>query len=571
MNTTLHDRQVDDDTKPGDIAPAGASPSVPGRFVGGGRLGWTVAAVVAAVLVAVPVLMLAASILNPSGDVWAQQWRTGLPGELRDTALLLVGVAVGTVVLGSGLAWLVSAYQFPGSRQFGWMLILPLAVPSYILGFLTLSTVGQTGPVQDWWRDRFGQDAWFPSVESLGGAIVTFTLVMYPYVYLLARAALRDQASGAYQAARTLGATRAEASRRIVLPLVRPAVAAGAAIVIMETLTDFATVTYFGVDTVSVGVFQIWRGTYDRDAASEIATLVLAFALLAIGLERVARGRARFSQSTSAGAGIEPIRLRGARAALATGTCVALLLAAFVGPVVRLVLWAVQEQRSDRGTPQTDQFGGYLANSLQLVAFTVVVCITVAVVLSNAQRFGRPRVTRLATRVTAMGYAVPGPVVAIGVILAVVGFDQLLGRIGLELPGAVRTGSLLILVYAYAVRFLAPGLTAVESGIGQISDEVTASARTLGANTFETARRVHLPLTRSSLLAATVLVGVDALKELPIVLLLRPFGFDTLPVWVYNLASESRFQQAALPALSIILVALLPVAVLARRLDRPER
>lgn len=566
MTTTLHR----DDTAANDVTAEGERPSVARRFVGGGRIGWTVAAVVAAALVAVPVLMLAASILSPSGDVWAQQWRTRLPGELRDTALLLVGVAVGTIVLGSGLAWLVSAYRFPGSRQFGWMLILPLAMPSYILGFLTLSTVGRTGPVQDWWRDRFGQDAWFPDVESLGGAIVTFTLVMYPYVYLLARAALRDQASGAYQAARTLGATRAEASRRIVLPLVRPAVAAGAAIVIMETLTDFATVTYFGVDTVSVGVFQIWRGTYDRDAASEIATLVLAFALLAIGLERVARGRARFSQSTASGTGIEPIRLRGGRAALATGVCVTLLLAAFVGPVVRLVLWAVQEQRSSRGTPQIDQFSGYLGNSLQLVAFTVVVCITVAVVLANAQRFGQPRVTRLATRVTAMGYAVPGPVVAMGVILAVVGVDELLGRVGLDLPGAVRTGSLLILVYAYAVRFLAPGLTAVESGIGQVSDEVTASARTLGASTLETARRVHLPLTRSALLAATVLVGVDALKELPIVLLLRPFGFDTLPVWVYNLASESRFQQAALPSLSIIAVALLPVALLARGLDRNE-
>lgn len=525
-------------------------------------------AVVAAVLVAVPVVMLAASILTPSTEVWSQQWRTRLPGELRDTALLLVGVAIGTTVLGSGLAWLVSAYRFPGSRQFGWMLILPLAMPSYILGFLTLSTVGRTGPVQDWWRARFGIDAWFPPVESLGGAILTFTLVLYPYVYLLARAALRDQASGAYQAARTLGASRAEASRRIVLPLIRPAIAAGAAVVMMETLTDFATVQYFGVDTVSVGVFRIWRGTYDRNAASEIATLVLAFALLAIGLERVARGRARFSQSTASGVGIEPLRLTGRRAAAASGFCTALVLFAFVGPVVRLVVWAVQEQTSDRGTPQLDEYPEYLLNSLQLVVFTVIACIAVAVALANAQRFGRPRITRLATRVTAMGYAVPGPVVAIGVILVVVGVDDLLGRIGLDLPGAVRTGSLLILVYAYAVRFLAPGLSAVESGIGQVSEEVTASARTLGAPPLEVARRVHLPLARSSLLAATVLVGVDALKELPIVLLLRPFGFDTLPVWVYDLASESRFEQAALPALSIIVVALVPVVLLARRLDR---
>lgn len=528
-------------------------------------------AVAVAIVVATPVVMLVTSVLTPSRDVWAQQWATRLPGEIRTTATLLVGVTLGTVVLGTGLAWLVSAFRFPGSRHLSWMLILPLAMPSYILGFLTLSSVGRTGPVQDWWRDRFGQDAWFPRVESLTGAIVTFTLVLYPYVYLLARAALRDQAGGAFQAARTLGATRAEASRRIVLPLIRPAIAAGAAVVMMETLTDFATVQYFGVDTVSVGVFRIWRGTYDRDAASEIATLIVVFALVVIGLERVARGRARFAEDHAATTGIEPIRLRGKSAWAATAMCVTVVVAAFAGPTLRLAVWAVQEQRSDRGTPQLDQYPQYLRNSLQLVVITVVICMAVALVMANAQRFGRHRISRAATRVTALGYAVPGPVVAIGVILVVVGLDGLLDRVGLGLPGAVATGSLLILVYAYVVRFLAPGLVAVESGMGQVSAEMTASSRTLGAGTLETARRVHLPLTRSSLLAAAVLVGVDALKELPIVLLLRPFGFDTLPVWVYNLASESRFQQAALPAVSIVLVALIPVALLSLRLDRPER
>lgn len=536
-----------------------------------GRSGWTWASIVAALLVAIPVVMVVGSVLRPSTDVWSQQWSTRLPGEIRDTALLLTGVAVGTTVLGTGLAWLVSAFRFPGSRQFGWLLILPLAMPSYILGFLTLSTVGPTGPVQDWWRAQFGRDAWFPDVNSLWGAIATFTLVLYPYVYLLARAALRDQAGGAYQAARTLGATRTEATRRIVLPLIRPAIAAGGAVVMMETLTDFATVQYFGVDTVSVGVFRVWRGTYDRNAAAEIATLVLAFALLAIGLERIARGRARFGQSGGAGAGIEPARLRGWQAGIAVGTCLAVVLAAFAGPVIRLATWAIQEQRSDRGTPQLDQYPDYLWNSIQLVVFSVVACSIVAVVLANAQRFGRPRVTKLSSRITAMGYAVPGPVVAIGVILAVVGLDELLGRVGLDVPGAVATGSIVVLVYAYFIRFLAPGLGAVEAGMVQVSDEMTASARTLGSGSLDTMRRVHFPLMRSSLVVAAVLVGVDALKELPIVLLLRPFGFDTLPVWVYNLASESRYQQAALPALSIIAVAMLPVILLARQLDRPDR
>ena len=536
-----------------------------------GTAGWSLTSIIAALLVVVPVAMLASSILRPSPDVWAQQWRTRLPGELVTTAILLTGVAVGAVVLGVGLAWLVSAYEFRGVRTFGWMLILPFAMPSYILGFLTLSTFGRTGPIQDTWRSWFGPDAWFPEIESLTGAIVAFTLVLYPYVYLLARAALRDQAAGAYHAARTLGAGPSEAARRVVLPLVRPAIAAGAAIVMMETLTDFATVQYFGVDTVSVGVFRIWNGTYDRNAASEIATLVLGFALLAIGLERIGRGRARFGQSGGAAAGIERRTLTGWRSWAATAVCGGVVVAAFVGPVVQLLIWAVREQAGDRGTPLLDQYPGYLWNSLQLVFYTVLICTVVAVVVANARRFGGRRSTQLASRAIAVGYAVPGPVVGMGVILTMVAVDTGLEAAGLDLPGFVATGSLLVLVYAYTVRFLAPGLSAVESGVAQVPEEMTASARTLGATPLETARRVHLPLAKASLFSAAVLVGVDALKELPIVLLLRPLGFDTLPVWVYNLASESRYEQAALPALSIIVVALIPVFLLSRRLDGARR
>jgi iron(III) transport system permease protein len=238
--------------------------------------------------------------------------------------------------------------------------------------------------------------------------------------------------------------------------------------------------------------------------------------------------------------------------------------------VIRLAQWAIAEQRSERGTPQLEEYPTYLWHSVQLVIITVVVCVAVAVVIANAQRFGSARITRAAARASAAGYAVPGPVVGIGVLLTVVGVDSLLERIGLDLPGAVATGSLLVLAYAYAIRFLAPGLGAVEAGIGQVPDEMTASARTLGATPARIMWRIHLPLSKASLITAAVLVGVDALKELPIVLLLRPFGFDTLPVWVYMLVSESRFQQAALPALSIVAVALVPVILLARQLDRPD-
>lgn len=534
------------------------------------RLAWPTLAWLAALAVVVPIGFLVISILDPSEDVWRQQWETRLPGELRDTVILLVGVGVGCLVIGLGLAWLTSAYRFPGSRWFGWLLVAPLAMPSYVLGFVSLSVLGFTGPIQGWWRDQFGTDAWFPPVRSLGGAIAVFSLVLYPYVYLLARAALRDQAGQAYQAARSLGAGPAEAARRIVLPLLRPAIAAGASVVMMETLTDFATVQYFDVDTVSVGVFRIWRGSFDRDAASELATLVLVFALLVIGLERVVRGRARFASADGAGRGISPQRLRGLRAVAATGICTLVLAVAFAAPALQLIVWAVAEAGSDRGTPLVDRFGEFLLNSLILGAVTAAICVVVAITVTNAARFGSKRLVGLAARLTAVGYAVPGPVVAIGVLLALVAIDGALEAIGLDLPGVVATGSFVGLAYAYAVRFLAPALNAVEAGLGQVPEEMTASARSLGRRPSAVAAVVHTPLARTSILTATVMVAIDALKELPIVLLLRPFGFDTLSVWTFNLASESRFQQAALPALAIIVFALIPVAVLSSQLVRDE-
>jgi len=532
------------------------------------RLAWPAAAVVVAALVVVPVAMLATSVLDPNVEVWRQQWQTRLPDQLVDTAVLLVGVAAGSGAIGAGLAWLVTAYRFPGVRALGWLLVLPLAMPGYILGFVTLSLVGFTGPIQGWWRDRFGQDAWFPEVRSMGGAIVVLTLVLYPYVYLVARAALRDQAGAVYEAARTLGAGPVAAARRVVLPLLRPALAAGVAVVMMETLTDFATVQYFGVDTVSVGVFRIWRGTFDRDAASELATLVLVFALLVIGLERALRGRARYASAGGAGGGFVPKRLRGWRAVAATTACVGVVVLGFGAPAAQLVVWSVQEVRGERGVPLAGRFAEYLGNSVILAALTAGLCVAVALVVANASRFARSPVTGSAARLSSVGYAVPGPVVAIGVLLTLVAVDDLLGALGSGLPGVVATGSIVGLVYAYGVRFLAPGLNAVEAGLQQVPEEITATARSLGARPHRTARLVHLPLSRASVATAAVIVAVDALKELPIVLLLRPFGFDTLPVWVWNLASESRFEQAAVPALAIVAVAVVPVALLSWQLNR---
>ena len=532
---------------------------------------WPTIAIVVAFLVIVPVAFLSVSVLRPNTDVWRQQWQTRLPGQLLDTAVLLVGVGFGALFLGTAMAWLVTAYRFPGSRVFGWLLIAPLAMPSYVLGFVTLSVFGFGGPIAGVWRSAFGDDAWFPQIRSMGGAIIVFTLVLYPYVFLLARTALAEQAGGAYAVARSLGASPGEAARRVVFPMLRPALAAGVGIVLMETLTDFATVQYFGVDTVSVGVFRIWRGTFDRDAAAEFATLVLVVALAVIGLERALRGKARFGEAAGKAAGVSATKLTGFKAVSATVACVAVLALSFGAPTAQLVMWAIDEATGSRGTPLVGRFLDFLGNSLVLATLTAVTCMIAAVVVVNAARFSKSRVTRWATRFTAIGYAMPGPVVAIGVVLALVALDDGLEAIGLNLPGVIATGSVLGLVYAYSVRFIAPGLNAVEAGLDQVSEEVTASARSLGTRPSSIIGRIHMPLSRASVLTGSVLVAIDAVKELPIALLLRPIGFDTLSVWTFNLASESRFQQASLPALAIIVVALVPVALLSRQLAQgPE-
>lgn len=532
------------------------------------RAGWTGAALVVALLAVAPIATVLGGVLRPDAELWRQQWETRLPGQIWASLVLVVGVSAGTILLGVGLAWLVGAHDFPGRGFFSWALVLPLAIPAYILGFVTTSVLGVAGPVQTWWRDAAGRDAWFPEIRSLPFAIATFTLTLYPYVYLLARAALRDQAGDALWVARSLGASRWEAFRRVVLPMLRPAIAAGAAVVVMETLTDFATVQYFGVDTVTVGVFRIWRGTYDRDAAAEIASLVLLFAILVIGLERASRGRARFAEAGGSSPGAGRHRLRGAAAVAATASASAVVIVAFAAPCLRLATWALSEQGSDRGTPLLDRYLDFVRNSVWLALLTVAVCVVVSILVVNARRFVPGRLLNAARRAATVGYAVPGPVVAMGVVIALVAVDQALGAFGRGLPGTVATGSFLALVYAYGVRFLAPSVASTESGLDQVPDDLTASARSLGARPWSVVGRVHLPLSRASLLAAAILVGVDALKELPIALLLRPIGFDTLSVWVYNLASESRFQQAALPALTIVAVALVPVALLSRGLDR---
>ena len=531
--------------------------------MGNGRPAWSFAVLLVALLVATPVL---AVLVDGISSLGTHDLPRGLGSMVVTTLLLMLGVGVGTLVIGGGLAWMVTAYRFPFRDVLVWLLVLPLAMPTYILGFVFLSTFDVAGPVQGALRSVFGPGVWVPEVRSLPAAILVMSLTLYPYVYLLARNALVEQTPGTYDAARTLGAGRGRALRKVLMPLARPSLAAGLSLVMMETLTDFATVQYFNVKTVSVGVYLVWKGSFDFHAATQLSVLVLLFAVAVLAVERLLRGRARFHQKGGRGQGMQAVRLTGWRGWGATLLAVAALSAGFVIPVLQLLWWALGDAFSDPASLVDPRFVDYLVNSVVVATIAAVACVLLALVIGHGLRLGGGPVVRSAAQLTTFGYAVPGAVVGIGVLIAFALADDLLEAAGVPGgTGLLVTGSVLGILYAYVVRFLAPAYQAVDASFSKISPSMTLSALSLGASPQRVLARVHLPLVKPGVAVALVLVMIDAVKELPIVLLLRPFGFTTVSVWVYELARENFWEKAALPALVIVAVAVVPVFFLFRQ------
>jgi iron(III) transport system permease protein len=516
-----------------------------------------------AALVATPVVAVLVDAVASSGSASLPR---GLGQMVLTTLGLMLGVGAGTLLIGGGLAWLVSAYRFPLRDTLVWLLVLPLAMPAYILGFVFLSIFDVSGPLQTGLRSLLGPDVWVPDVRSLPGAVIVMSLTLFPYVYLMARAALVEQSPVTYDAARTLGARRARAFRKVLLPLARPSLAAGLALVMMETLTDFATVQYFGVKTVSVGVYLVWKGTWDFHSAAQLSVLVLLFAVAVLAGERLMRGRARYHQRGGRGSGLESRELTGWRGWGATALCLAALGAGFIIPVLQLLVWAFGDALSDPGSLLDPRFAEYLVNSTVVAGIAAAACVLLSLVMGHGLRLGGGKVVRSAAQLTTFGYAVPGAVIGIGVLLAFDALDSALE--GLGVPGGtglLATGSVIGILYAYVVRFLAPAYQAVDASFSKVSPTMTLSAMSLGANPRKILTRVHMPLVRPGIAVALVLVMIDAVKELPIVLMLRPFGFTTVSVWVYELASENFWEKAALPALVIVAIAVVPVFFLFRQ------
>lgn len=541
-----------------------------------GGLGWRCAgalpllATLIAVLLAVPVVVVLANVFAPGQGAWAHLAATVLPEYVANTLWLLAGVSVMVIFGGVSTAWLVTTCRFPGQRMFEWTLILPLAVPAYIMAYAYTDLLQFTGPVQTWLRVVTGWHAreyWFPEVRSVGGAIVMLGLVLYPYVYLVVRAAFLEQSIGIMEVGRTLGYGAWGSFFRIALPLVRPAIVAGTTLALMETLADFGTVSYFAVPTFTTGIYRAWLSMGDRVAAAQLAAMLLCFVVLLLLLERWSRGRARYYNK---GGRLRDTRyqLRGIAAWTATLICSVPLLLGFLLPAGLLLRMALTEGGAHFGT----RFVTLTLNSVTLAGVTAAAAVVLALVMAYAMRLRPGPAVQAANRLAGLGYAVPGAVIAIGILVPVARVDNALDawmRANFDIStGLLLTGSIFALIYAYLVRFLAVALQTVEAGLTKITPSMDEAARSLGVGPVGTLIKVHGPLMRGSLLTAALLVFVDVMKELPATFMMRPFNFDTLAVQAYNLAADERLAEAAVPALAIVAVSLLPLIFLSRRIAR---
>jgi len=524
--------------------------------------GWPVAAAVVALLVATPLLVVISSLAAPRFDIWRHLWETQLTELIWNTVRLMLGVGAGVFALGTGLAWLVTRYRFPGRAMFEWLLILPLAMPSYVIGFVFLAIFDYTGPMQTWARSAFGSPLWFPEIRSYGGVTLVMSLVLYPYVYTLARAAFLEQAAGTIEAARSLGASPLAVFWRVAFPLARPSIIAGMSFALMEALADFGTVAIFGYSTFTVSIYRVWFGMFDRPAATQIASLLMLFTLALFLLERTGRGQARFFQPHGTVRPFMPRPLRGWKAVAASGIVTLVVGVAFVLPIVQLILWARGQWGLDARYPE------FLFNTLKLGVITSLLATIAAVVVAYGLRLSRGRAVAVCAAVAGMGYALPGSVIAVGVLAPLALLDHTLDAFlqnwfGVS-SGLLLTGSMAGLVFAYLARFLTVSLQTVEASLVKITPNMDMAGRSLGAGAARVLWRIHLPLMRRGLSAALILVFVDVMKEMPATLLLRPFGYDTLAVRIWQFTSESLWDAAALPALTIVAAGVLPVLVLVR-------
>ncbi|EIK54623.1 binding-protein-dependent transport system inner membrane protein [Stutzerimonas stutzeri TS44] len=527
---------------------------------------WYPITFVVAALVLLPLSVLLFSWHDIDREIWSHLWDTQMPRLLGNTLMLLLGVGAGVTVLGVSLAWLTSLCEFPGRRWLDWALMLPFAIPAYVLAFVFIGLLDFAGPVQTLAREWFGSGIRFPRVRSTGGVIVVLVLVFYPYVYLLARSAFLAQGRGLMEAARVLGQSPWRAFWTVALPMARPAIGAGLALAVMETLADFGAVSVFNFDTFTTAIYKTWYGFFSLTSATQLASLLLLAVMLVLYGERRARGAARPVSERASTVALYP--LRGVKAFAASAWCGLVFLCAFIVPVLQLLVWFWQRGRFDLD----ERYTGLILHTLYLGGMAALITVSIALLLAFARRQAPVRSIRAAVGLANLGYALPGSVLAVAIMLAFSYLDrQLVIPLSDWLGGAgkpVLLGSLGALLLAYLVRFMAVAFGPLESSLARIRPSLPQASRSLGVGGLALFVRVYLPLLLPGTLSAALLVFVDVLKEMPATLLMRPFGWDTLAVRIFEMTSEGEWARAALPALTLVLVGLLPVILLIRRSAR---
>ncbi|MEL3924089.1 iron ABC transporter permease [Aeromonas enteropelogenes] len=537
------------------------------------NFGWITCSWATALLLALPVLALVFSAFSADGDLFRHLSDTVLPAYLGNTLRLIIGVVLLSLLFGVPTAWLVAMCQVPGRRALQWALMLPMAMPSYIVAYVYTDLLDYSGPLQAGLRILFDwqspADYWFPAIRSLGGAAWVLALVLFPYVYLLTRASFLEQSVSLIHSSRLLGCTPWQSFRRLSLPLARPAIMVAVSLVAMETLADFATVHFFAINTLTTAVYDTWLGYGSLATAAKLSCLMLLAVVLLIAMERRSRQRQQVFQKSMGHE--QPLRypLKGMRRWLAAIWCWGLVLAGFGLPFVILLDYGVRYFELS-WTPEFVRFAG---NSLLISALTALLAMGIALLLGFFRRLDGGVKSLLPLRIAAMGYAMPGTVLAIGVLVPLTaldfGINDLAEWLGRQGPGLLLTGTLTAIVFGYLVRFVAIAIGSVESSMGKISPSLDMAARSLGQGDGGMLRRVHLPLVRRGLFAGAMLVFIESMKELPAALLLRPFNFDTLATHVYQFVSDEMLERGALGAIVIVLVGLLPLIWVNRSLDSP--
>ena len=531
---------------------------------------WKPSIVGTALILSIPILTIAFSVLEPPGENWQHLKDTVLQEYIVNSMLLTCGVGIGTLLIGVSTAWLTAMCSFPGKNLFVWLLLLPLAMPAYIVAYTYTGMFDFAGPLQTMVRDWTGwryRDYYFPQIRSMGGAITMLSLVLYPYVYLLGRSTFLEQSVGVIEVSRTLDCGPWTVFYKVALPLARPAIVAGLSLALMETLADYGTVAFFGLGVFTTGIFRTWFGLGDYNSAAKLATLLLFFVFALIILERLSRNKARYHNSSGKLTHFSEYRLKGLKAWVAFASCAIPVFLGFFLPAAQLSLWAFETWSE----MVDDRFFELARNSFLLGFSAALISVILALFLGYGKRVIPGKVTIASIRTASIGYAIPGTVIAVGVIIPFAWID---GRIDTFMQssfgissGLIFSGTLIAVMFAYVVRFLAISLQTVESGLEKIKPSMDDAARSLGCRHHETLFKIHVPLLKSSMLTALMIVFVDVMKELPATLILRPFDFNTLAVRAFELASDERLADSSTAALTIVVVGLLPVIYLSKTIS----